>query len=148
MRTKTTDAESNGEMKDLTALFLMTDGLVGVLREGALQFLEVDAFIGGLLGGQGGRGGEQLSADHVVERAIDGIDGHEPVFTKIKNGKFATFEIAAGHDLVVALGDSGHLEFDVELVGPKPRQSSIGIAAACYCDGDTLSLVGGVLDGL
>jgi hypothetical protein len=46
------------------------------------------------------------------------------------------------------LGDSGHLELYVELIGPKPGQGTVRVGAAGDCGSDGLGLVGGVLDGL
>ena len=92
-------------------------------------------------------GGDELAADHVVEGAIDGVDGHEPASCEIKDGELFRFGGAAGNDVIVVVGEASHLELDVELIAPKPGKSAVRFAAAGDSGGDVLCLIGGVLYG-
>src|ERR1700730_2933217 len=71
--------------KSSAVVVRVTDLLAAVLSERALQLFQVDLFIRSLSGGQGDSGREQFSANHVVQRAIDGIDRYQLILPELKS---------------------------------------------------------------
>src|SRR5260370_33408212 len=84
----------------------------------------------------------------MVKRAIYRVYRNELTFFEVENRNLPAFGIASGNGAIVPIRNSGHLQFDLELIRPEPRQSSINISAARNGGGNALRLIGCVLDGL
>src|SRR5205823_3490290 len=113
-------------------------------RRGGAQ---VEAGIGGLLGGQLAAGSEKAARVGMVGRAVDRLDAEQRPALVAEDGEFAAPDIAARHGLIMPVGEAGDLQPELALLAPEPRQCAIGMRLADDPVGDAAGVVGGVLHG-
>ena len=123
------------------------DGCARPPRSAGLRIVrpQVVVPVGGLFGGQRGRGGEDAAGGDVVGGAVDGFDADEPAGAGAEDREAAAFRVAADHRLIVADNEAGDLQFEVALVAPESRDLVVGHALADDVGGGAARLVDRVL---
>gem|GEM_PF-4722314 len=65
---------------------------------------------------------------------VDGINGDQFSFAKIESGETATFiGASSNNDVIETLRKPRDLQFQIELVRPKPRNGGVWLPPATYC---------------
>src|SRR5690348_1669960 len=110
--------------------------------------LQIESGIAGLRRGDRAARTQQAAAERVIAGPVDGFDA-EKFFTLVAEGrKLPLLAVAAHHDVVVARGETRHLQLVRPLVAPEPGQAVIHLVLAGKPRRDTARVIGGVLHGL
>src|SRR5215218_2378821 len=105
--------------------------------------LQVEAAISRLLGRDRPVSGKQPPSEHVVAGAVDGFDADELPGFVAERGERPLRAIAAHRYLVIAGGQSHHLQLVGTLIAPEPRQTVVGLGVAGQPRRDATRVVGG-----
>src|ERR1700689_1298396 len=91
---------------------------------------------------------KNLTAEHMIGRAVDRLDPDKLALFVTERRERARLAIAAHHDLIVSGGETRDLKLVVALIAPEPRQAVIGFGIAGQPCRHATCLVGRVLHGL